>query len=123
MILPAEWVVLGRARIHQLILSRVYWHLRLLVLIALETTHLTGVDLVHVHICVHHQLILPDAGRGRGKEDKVKLEITRYSWKQHFTSLEREEQLRAGGTAAVRGGQSPWHSKEPAPIPTWTLLL
>lgn len=69
MILTAERVLLGRARIHQLILSRVDWHLRLLVLIALETTHLTGVDLVHVHIRVHHQLVLPDAGGGRGKEE------------------------------------------------------
>lgn len=42
-------------------LPRVVWYLRLLVLVALETTHLTSVDFVHVHIRVYHQLILADA--------------------------------------------------------------
>lgn len=67
-------------------LPRVVWYLRLLILIALETTHLTGVDFVHVHVCVHHQLILADAEREREieKEKKVKLEITRHSWNHHL---------------------------------------
>lgn len=62
-------------------LPRVVSHLRLLVLVALETTHLTSVDFVHVHICVHHQLILADAGGGRGREKEKKS-----NWKSQSTA-------------------------------------
>lgn len=204
-------------------LPRVVSHLRLLVLVALETTHLTSVDFVHVHICVHHQLILADAGGGKGREKeksqtgshKVQLEpsyalldLLQFKNKCNlhpFAPLEtlgirqtmqkaqikRKHQLQwehqnpakpstkelnpshphpeqksragfklapgqaqsktdpltdlfhmcplkpgRGGSAQkvdsssglmaqppVRGGQSLWHPVEPAPIPTWTLLL
>lgn len=46
-----------------------------------------------------------------------------------LSSLEGEAVSREGtaaqgdGTAASQRGQSLWHSEEPAPIPTWTLLL
>lgn len=67
-------------------LPRAGWHLRLLVLVALEPAHLPSVHLVHVHICVHHQLVLADAGGGKGTEErkKVKLEMTRYNWNHHL---------------------------------------
>lgn len=76
------------------------WHLRLLVLVALETAHLASVDFVHVRIRVHHQFILADAGRVRRREKREKsqtgdhkvqlepssalLDLLRFKTKQNF---------------------------------------
>ena len=39
------------------------------------------------------------------------------------SAQERGQQLRVMAQPPVRGGQSLWHPEEPAPTPTWTLLL
>lgn len=43
-----------------------FLHSRFLVLVALQPSHLTLVHLGRVHVCVHHELVLPDAGRAHG---------------------------------------------------------
>lgn len=40
-------------------------HSRFLILVALQTAHLTHVHLGHVYVCVNHKLILANAGKGR----------------------------------------------------------
>lgn len=40
-------------------------HSRFLVLVALQTSHLTHVHLGHVYVCVNHKLILANAEKGR----------------------------------------------------------
>lgn len=43
-------------------------HSRFLVLVALQTAHLSHVHLGHVYVCVDHKLILANAGKGRRGE-------------------------------------------------------
>ena len=45
---------------------------RFLVLIALQAAHLARVHLGHVHVCVDHEFVLANAGRGR---PRVKLRL------------------------------------------------
>lgn len=40
-------------------------HSRFLVLVALQTAHLTHIHLGHVYVCVNHKLVLANAGKGR----------------------------------------------------------
>lgn len=47
---------------------------RFLVLVALQAAHLARVHLGHVHVCVDHEFVLANAGRGR---PRVKLRAGR----------------------------------------------
>lgn len=57
----------GYSRAPELSVPPRFLHSRFLVLVALQTAHLTRVHLGYVHVFVDHELILANAGNGKTK--------------------------------------------------------